>query len=388
MNNEIKKLQELKKKIAAFALATGMTTSVIPGVVSAEKNSDLMPTTMSTADINAKKSTDLNDIKQFEQLTENLSKELKSKNIESEKGRSFEKADLYPFVYLQNIDFVTDDLKNSLVDKGYISTEIEKTIVAAFSVEDAIKGHNLTLATLNGKTTELHFGLDTVGNKTKKVVNKEGETLYYKKILTFNDTPFVKNRTTYKLIDKYENNLEQYTKDFNSYRKKHESYENETIIAYLNKKEDKKALQNLEKSIKIKAVGVEEYEEKDFVNTSVSVFDQTTKKLTNQAFKNYVAVSKNNDELRLSVEKYAKDYSTEKILHTYGVGADYSVNLYAKTMYELIDNNVYYTNYAYSLSKDNKDYKKFRKYVAMLEEGSCNLQPEVDYYKSKSYTFK
>lgn len=388
MNNEIKKLQELKKKIAAFALAAGMTTSALPGVVSAEKNDALTPTTMSLADINAKKSTTLNDLKQFEQLTSNLSKELISKNIESESGRSFTKADLYPYVYLQNMDFITDDLKNTLINKGYIATEIEKTIVAALSVEDAIKGHNITLAFLNGKTTELHFGLEKVGNKNKKMVNKEKETLYYNKIQAFNDTPFLKNRTTYKLMDLYKNNLDKYSKDFNAYRAAHPEYEDETVIEYYNKKEDKKALQNLEKSIKIKAVGVKEYTEKDFVNISVSVYDETAKKVTNQAFKKYVAVSKDNDLLRPTIESYLKDYNTSKVLDTYGVGADYSVNLYTKTLFELVDSNDFYTNYAYSLAKSNSDYKKFRKTVEEYGDYANDVSAQVIEFKNKSYTFR
>ena len=173
--NKIEQLKEMKKRLVALAMAAGMTLSSAPSAL-AEKNDDSQlsySTMMSLENIKSSNSSKIDSMAQFDKLVNNLVNELKNKSVVSESGKPFTYAQVAPYVFMLNQDNFTDSMVKELVNEGMISSEIEKTIVAAFSVEDGIKGHNLTLAVLNADPKELDFGIKKLGKTNQKKPKKE-----------------------------------------------------------------------------------------------------------------------------------------------------------------------------------------------------------------------
>ena len=381
--NKIEQLKEMKKRLVALAMAAGMTLSSAPSAL-AEKNDDSQlsySTMMSLENIKSSNSSKIDSMAQFDKLVNNLVNELKNKSVVSESGKPFTYAQVAPYVFMLNQDNFTDSMVKELVNEGMISSEIEKTIVAAFSVEDGIKGHNLTLAVLNADPKELDFGIKKLGKTKKQKVTKNGEWVRLNYVYAFNDTPFVKNRTSEKIKDKYGKNVSQYYKDTASY-----SCSSKTVIEYLNKSKDKTGLKNLEKSINIKAVGKKEYTQSEMVDVTVAIANPTEKNLIKTAFDDFYNSSKSVKGYNKTVEKYEKMYARDEIITNYGVGTHWALRPYTTGLVILSEENPYITSIAYSNATTNEGYKIYMGAVNELDEYSVELQGEVDYWKQVQYT--
>ena len=365
--NTKEQLKEMKKKLLAYAVATGMTLSSLPAV-SAETSEDIQPsytTMMSLANIKSSSSSKISSRAEFDKLVNNLVAEMKNKSVVSESGKPFTYAQTAPYVFMLNEHYCTDSLTKELINDGIISSEIEKTIVAAFSVEDGIKGHNFTMAVLNAKQKELDFGIMKFGKTKKQKVMKDGELSKINYLYAFNDTPFVKNRTSEKIMANYKGNIPKYWKDVNSYKATEM-----TVIEYLNQKDTKTGLTNLEKSIKIKALGKKEYKQSEMVDVTVAIKDSTEREIVAEAFDDFYNSTKDITEYNSMVKKYKKLYESDKLVTEYGVGTHWAVRPYT-TAYSIITvENPYVTDFAYSNAKTNDEYKLYVKNVAILDEYS------------------
>lgn len=307
------------------------------------------------------------DLNAFEQLTDSLYKELKCHNIVKSSGKLFTKADLYSTVYIYNIDFITEDLKQTLIDRGYIPDDAATLMVDAASVRDAITTYNQSRMILNTNIDETLFAIKYLGYTEDEIIDSYTEELVaVEATYDYNPTGKVKDRAINRIrklaIDDY-------------YKLKNEFDSKYTIdtpmIAYFNTTDNK------EEVLKKDQLGVMSYEINDFVDISVAVYDEEAKQNVYNSLKMSVNASLDNTKAIKTLNNFSNFYIGDKTCTTLtdcGAGATFAISTNALAYSRFMGYNVYKNLRGFANSREQYEQVKAR--FNIMEE-SCQELNDV-----------
>ena len=307
------------------------------------------------------------DLNTFEQLTDSLYKELKCYNIVKSSGKLFTKADLYSTVYIYNIDFITEDLKQTLIDRGYIPDDATTLMVDAASVRDAITTYNQSRMILNTNIDETLFAIKYLGYTEEEIINSYTEELVAVEVTyDYNPTNKVKDRAINR-IRKLD--IDDYYKLKNEFDSK---YTIDTpMIAYFNTTDNKNEV------LKKDQLNVMSYEINDFVDISVAIYDEEAKQNVYNSLKMSVNASLDNTKAIKTLNNFSNFYIGDKTCTTLtdcGAGATYAISTNALAYSKFMGYNVYKNLRGFADSKDQYEQVKTR--FKIMEE-SCQELNDV-----------
>lgn len=308
------------------------------------------------------------DLNAFEQLTDSLYKELKCYNVVKSSGKLFTKADLYSTVYIYNIDFISEDLKQTLIDRGYIPDDVATLMVDANSVQAAISSYNQSRMTLNTNIDETLFAMEYLGYTEKEIINEfidlyNEEPVAVEVTYDYNPTGKVKDRAINRIrkldIDDY-------------YKLKNEFDSKNTIdtpmIAYFNTTDNK------EVALRKDQLGVMSYEINDFVDISVAVYDEEAKQNVYNSLKMSVDASLDNTKAIKTLNNFSNFYMGDKTCTTLtdcGAGATYAISTNALAYSTFMGYNAYKNLRGFADSKEQYEQVKAR--FKIMEESCVDL---------------
>lgn len=307
------------------------------------------------------------DLNTFEQLTDSLYKELKCHNIVKSSGKLFTKTDLYSTVYIYNIDFITKDLKQTLIDRGYIPDDAATLMVDAASVRDAITTYNQSRMILNTNIDETLFAIKYLGYTEEEIIDSYTEELVAVEVTyDYNPTGKVKDRAINR-IRKLD--IDDYYKLKNEFDSK---YTIDTpMIAYFNTTDNKNEV------LKKDQLNVMSYEINDFVDISVAVYDEEAKQNVYNSLKMSVNASLDNTKAIKTLNNFSNFYIGDKTCTTLtdcGAGATFAISTNALAYSRFMGYNVYKNLRGFADSKDQYEQVKTR--FKIMEE-SCQELNDV-----------
>lgn len=308
------------------------------------------------------------DLNAFEQLTDSLYKELKCHNIVKSSGKLFTKADLYSTVYVYNIDFISEDLKQTLIDRGYIPDDAATIVVDANSVQAAILTYNQSRMTLNTNIDETLFAMKYLGYTEEEIVNElidlyNEESVAVEVTYDYNPTGKVKDRAINR-IRKLD--IDDYYKLKNEFDSK---YTIDTpMIAYFNTTDNKN------EALRKDQLNVMSYEINDFVDISVAVYDEEAKQNVYNSLKMSVDASLDNTKAIKTLNNFSNFYMGDKTCTTLtdcGAGATYAIDTNALAYSTFMGYNAYKNLRGFADSKEQYEQVKAR--FKIVEESSVDL---------------
>lgn len=319
------------------------------------------------------------DLNRFEELTDNLYVELKSHNIVKSSGKLFTRADLYSTVYIYNIDFISDELKQTLIDRGYIPDDASTLMVDAASVRDAITTYNQSRMILNTNIDEVLFAMQYLGYTEKEMIRSfDGELLEIDVTYDYNPTNKVKDRAINKIraLD-----IDEYYDLKNEFDAKYPI--NATAIAYFNTTDNKSEV------LRKDQLGVTSYEMDDFVDISVAVNDKEAKENVYKSLKISVNASLDNTKAVKTLNDFSNFYMGDKTCTTLtdcGAGATFAINTNALAYSRFMGYNVYKNLRGFTTSKEKYEQVKVR--FKILEETCQELNDVMKIHESCNIQYK
>lgn len=312
------------------------------------------------------------DMVRFEELVVNLEKELNRHGIVKSMNKKFTKQDLYSTVYIYNIDFIDEVLKQELINKGYIAEDAATVLVDAASVRDAITTFNQTRLKLNTNLDEICFALNYFKSDEQvhyELSDDEGIYSFY----DYNSTNKVQNRVTEKIK---ELDLDEYYEARDKHNSKHAI--NQTVVGFIATSDDTPK----------EFVGIKSYQIEDFVDISVAVNDSETKANVYKSLKLSVNASLDNTKAVNCLNDFSNFHIGDK-QHTNltdcGAGATFAINtnIYA---YSVFMGQNEYKNLQY-FAKDAEQYEQIKKRYNIIVEDSQLLNDVVRIHEEcKQYT--
>ena len=312
------------------------------------------------------------DMQRFEMLTENLKYELDKHGIVKSMNKKFTKQDLYSTVYIYNIDFIDDSLKQELINKGYIAEDAATLLVDAASVRDAITTFNQTRLKLNTNLDEICFALNYLKDDEQvhyELSDDEGIYSFY----DYNST----NKVNYRVTEKIkELDLDEYYEARDKYLSKHDI--NQTVVGFISTADDTPK----------EFVGIKSYQIEDFVDISVAINDREAKSNVYTSLKLAVKASLDNSKAVNSLNDYSNFHSGDKEntnLTDCGAGPTFAINTNIYAFSVFMGQNEY-KNLQY-FAKDAKQYEQIKKRYNIIVEDSQLLNDVVRIHEEcKQYT--
>lgn len=307
------------------------------------------------------------DLNNFEQLTDSLYKELKCHNIVKSSGKLFTKAELYSTVYIYNIDFISEDLKQTLINRGYIPDDAATLMVDAASVRDAITTYNQSRMILNTNIDETLFAIKYLGYTEQEIIDSYTDELVALDVTyDYNPTNKVKDRAINKIRELDIDNYYKLKNDFDS------KYSIDTsMIAYFNTTDNKNEV------LKKDQLNVMSYEINDFVDISVAVYDEEAKQNVYNSLKISVNASLDNTKAIKTLNNFSNFYMGDKTCTTLtdcGAGATFAISTNALAYSRFMGYNVYKNLRGFANSKEQYEQVKTR--FKIMEE-SCQELNDV-----------
>lgn len=310
------------------------------------------------------------DLARFEKLSQYLLDELNRKKVLKSAGTKFKKEDMYSTVYIINIENISNELKSTLIQQGYIADDIETIITDSFVVEDAISAHNLSRLVWNTRMDEIFFGLDYFKDDPSVYFELTDDEATYRGYNTNADNKFHTNVTD-----------------------KLDSLSTETYFTardkYYNKLKSKKRLikfyNEVEHSDRSELEGVTSFELADFVDYSVAIHDVEAKKNVKKSLKITVEASLDNDIASKNLQNLyffgIENQSSTSLAHC-GAGADYAINENIDNFIKCLTDSQYKSLRGYA--NDADEYKKILTRVRTLCETANEINNVVRIHESCS----
>ncbi len=279
-------------------------------------------------------------IQVYEELCEKLLAELNRNGVYKAANKKFSIKDMYAFVYIINIDFISDELKQTLIENHYIADDVESLFVDAFIVKDALSTHNLTRLKWNTNIDEMTFAMTYL---------KDDPTVYSELIddekvdieISSNSTNRVNNNVTDK-IAKLDSN-DYYTARDEFYSK-----------------------YNINDTVSGKV-----YNFNDFVDTSVAIYDQEAKENVQESLRLSVDASIDNSKAYKTLKNfyfYGIENNSGTTLVNCGAGANYAIGINIVNYMYFMSADRTLDEYAGEKYIPGNEYKSFRGFTANNKE--------------------
>lgn len=318
--------------------------------------------------------------KKFVEMSKLLLKEINSKvtirgtRIVKSSGVKFELSDMYSLVYIMNIDYIDDNLKQTLIEKGYISLDFNTNVVNAFPLMEAIQADYQSKLNLNVSVDEMLCGYcynnEDLQVNAKGYVNGEFQGDVSKEFAIY--------------LAKYFGILTTNVDDSNGYYYDDYFFNNpnklkSSAIAKLSDLSNNEYFEMMEKCHekypKISSASVAQFldynnfEEESFVNLGVALFDSTAQKNLNETIRLAVEGSIDNSKASKNLKNmYFWEISnkSDTTIQDCGAGFKFVNNLYVGGYINFMNYNLYKSSRAYAF--DEKEYELIKKRIAYLTE--------------------
>ena len=309
----------------------------------------------------------------FEELSQSLLDELNRNGIVKLGGVRFTRKDMYSMTYILNIEFISEELKSTLISNGYIADDIETILVDAFQIKDVITTHNLSRLKWNTTVDEMYFGLDYFKNDPTVCYTTRinGETV---DIVYQNYNTNSKNGYNTNVTDKLDSLS---TDEYFTAREKFYSTlkaKNKVINFYT----DNKRTEN-----SVDFGRVTEFNINDFADYSVAINDLEAKSYVRKSLELTVNASLNNEEAYKTLANLyffeIENQSGTTIAHC-GAGADYAISKNIETYLSSLTLNEFKSLRGYT--KNKEDYKQALTMTKQLSDYVLDLQNIVRVHES------
>ncbi len=354
-----------KEEITTTApIVTTVAQTTKAPVVTTVQETTKAPVVTAKIEIQAEKYVDKDiDLVRFEELSQNLLDELNEKKVLKSAGTRFRKKDMYSTVYIVNIENISNELKSTLIEQGYIADDIETILTDSFVVEDAISTYNLSRLIWNTSMDEVFFGLNYFKDDPSvyfELIDDEGVYIGYN---TNADNKFHTNVT-----DKLDSlSTETYFAARDKYYSKSQS--TKRLIKYYNegKHSNRRELE-----------GVSSFELENFIDYSVAIHDVEAQKNVRKSLEITVEASLNNDIASKNLQNLyffgIENQSSTSLAHC-GAGADYAINENIDNFVKCLTDSQYKSLRGYAHDAD--EYKKILTRVKTLCETANELNNVV-----------